>query len=276
MRTLVARTAEISKRQLLLGIGAAANVLIFDRTKSLWPKTNPDVERFGDVAKVFGPDHLESEANLILDQFAQAKSGRLMAQYQASWPFSFVRNQKGLQAIEEVCNRDAKYINSVPHRVRALPAVANLHALVHLETREAAEYTQNVLTRVHNDALNLRPNTTVLEIFWTNALTSLMKNPITWLTFRLGMDLVKQGMEICKGFFTIDSRLLFPAMDFYQFLLTYISAAEARNDFDLLSQLTNIRSDIAEFSNMVDFIWFAQLDRLYSSRNTWSTSPPPI
>lgn len=262
-------------RRAFLVLGGFGALAAYALNTQKWRATEAMTRVLGDVPKTLGSDRLHVQARTILDQFATARSGQLMAMYQTFWPFA-LENVANLSAINEVCAATEVQKYPARHRVTALPAVACLHALPTL-ARHERDWASEVLLKTHSAALDTAPHREILEIIWQNTVASIIKNRENWNKIELDPKFLDQGFDLCTRFLRGEENLINPATYAFHALLTYRNAVADRKDESRLKQVNNTLAKIVDTPSGRSRFWFEELHRIMQqTKSTFDGATPQL
>jgi hypothetical protein len=268
-------TAFDRRRFLNLLVGATSGLGLQFTTGRNWTTAAKNNTLIGDVPSALGKDRFASLAELILDQFATANSGQLMAYYQTFWPFAL--NTDVILALKEASARNIDSPRYAPkrHRVRVIPAVAGIHALGHLKA-EDRNVADQLIVSTHDTALNVEPHRQMLEIIWQNVVTAIIRNEKNWANLILPQQLIEQGAELCRRFLRGENTLFVPALVSFQALTTYEKALLSRGDPESIAEVESLLLDLCEFESGTESRWLRGFRALMENRNHFTTVPPQL
>jgi hypothetical protein len=179
-----------------------------------------------------GLDRGDLRGNHIVDKFETITGGALYATYALFWPVHLIVGR--LEELDRAAERAFPNSPFRKHRMKALPAVARIHALKfdsHGTATPLALEAIQLHRKIMDPTLSADyQRADFSEIFWGNALAALIRNRDSWLTFD-GDLLADEAVRFCQFYLDQDfPELLQASICALQFLLTYRQALATRED----------------------------------------------
>jgi hypothetical protein len=221
-------------------------------------------------------------AQTILTTSHNAPFGELMLSYQLFW-LLFIRQPGGegerVAELAALCTNTSTKKDQFPrwHRIRALPAVAAIHALRSDLSRDEAEALRGVILQTHHVALEPAedPHREILQIVWANTIAALIRNPQSWQHFQLGPDLINEAEDVCHRFLAGELMLLHAALHAWQFLLTYDRALADRGNAGVRAQVQVAQERLLQIRTP-ELAWVYALKYVYRHRWHYADMLPQV
>lgn len=220
-----------------------------------------------------------AEPEQIIDEFLDARMGRLTLYYQLFFP-NFVgegSDSERIERLEKLCDTRLRQPGlKRGHRLRALKGVAAAHSLATAvrayEDQSMRGFLTEIITGEVRSALIREPHREVLEIVFQSLSAAIIRSDESWKNLNVEPDLIREVQNVCQTF--LNDRddqaevLLWAAAAGWQFLLNYGAALDYRRDAKRLENVRRIQERIRRAGRESDrFRWLARIQELYSGQS---------